>query len=105
MRRGKENAGISKNVIAFRKSEPVIHDGATKHFAPEKGIYVMVRYLGNKKVFLILNKNDEPTSLSMDRFREMDMYGSSFKNVISGEKVDVGIELKLERRGVLILAN
>ncbi len=94
-----------KTLLLFRKNEPVIHDGHTRHFAPEKGIYVMVRYLGNKKVFLILNKNDEPTSLSMDRFREMDMYGSSFKNVISGEKVDVGIELKLERRGVLILAN
>jgi glycosidase len=94
-----------KKLLLFRKSEPAIHEGATKHFAPENGVYVLVRNKGNKKVLLILNKNEQPVSLSMDRFREIDILGSVFRDIISGEEVVISKELQLKNKGVLLLSN
>jgi glycosidase len=94
-----------RTLLLFRKNEPAIHEGITKHFAPENGIYVLVRYKGNKKVLLILNKNKKPISLSMDRFSELDILGSNFIDIISGEEVVIENELLLKNRGVLLLAN
>lgn len=94
-----------KTLLLFRKNEPAIHEGTTKHFAPENGIYVLVRYKGKKKVLLFLNKNEKPVSLSMDRFREMDILGSDFRDIITGEKVVIENELVLKNKGVLLLSN
>jgi glycosidase len=94
-----------KTLLLFRKNEPVIHEGATKHFAPENGIYVLVRHKGNKKVLLILNKNEQPISLSMDRFRELDILGSGFRDIISGEEIVIRNKLQLKNKGVLLLSN
>lgn len=103
--RAKKMQEFLKLLLHFRKSEPAIHEGATKHFAPENGIYVLVRHKGHKKVLLILNKNEQPVSLSMDRFREMDILGSNFRDIISGEEVVIGNELLLKNKGVLLLSN
>ncbi|NNJ88493.1 MAG: alpha-amylase, partial [Eudoraea sp.] len=94
-----------KTLLLFRKSEAAIHEGATKHFAPENGIYVLVRYKGNKKVFLILNKNEQSVSLPMHRFRETDILGATFKDVITGKEMVIGDELILKNKGVLLLSN
>jgi glycosidase len=94
-----------KTLLLFRKNEPVIHEGATKHFAPENGIYVLVRHKENKKVLLILNKNKQPVSLPMDRFRELDILGSGFRDIISGEEIVIGNKLQLKNKGVLLLSN
>lgn len=93
-----------RKLLLFRKGASVVHEGATKHFAPENGIYVLVRYKGNKKVMLILNKNEQAVSLSMGRFKEMDILGSTFKDVISGEKLVIGNELLLKKKGLLVLS-
>jgi len=94
-----------RKLLLFRKGETVIHEGATKHFVPENGIYVLVRYQGNKKVLLILNKNEQPVSLAMHRFNEMDILGSTFQDVVSGENLVLGSELLLKKKGVLLLSN
>ncbi len=41
----------------------------------------------------------------MDRFREMDILGSNFRDIISGEEVVIGNELLLKNKGVLLLSN
>ncbi len=38
--RAKKMQEFLKTLLHFRKSEPAIHEGATKHFAPENGIYI-----------------------------------------------------------------
>ena len=94
-----------RTLLQFRKQEPALHEGATRHFSPENGIYVLFRYLGNKKIMLLLNKNEDPVTLSMDRFREMEIMGKTFREVISGGSITIGQEMVLKEKGVLLLIN
>ncbi|MBT8321427.1 MAG: cyclomaltodextrinase C-terminal domain-containing protein, partial [Eudoraea sp.] len=94
-----------KKLLQFRKQEPAIHSGQTKHFAPEEGVYLLFRYLGDRKVVLILNKNKKAMTLDLSRFSEMGLEGEGLHEIISGEIIDWKGELTLEKRGVLILTN
>ncbi len=93
-----------RTLLNFRKSEAVLHEGATKHFAPNNGVYVLVRHSEDKKVLLILNKNDEAMTLSLDRFHELGISDSTLLNVITGEKIKIGKTIAL-KKGLLLLSN
>ncbi len=101
----KEMQQFLRKLLRFRKEEAVIHHGATKHFSPQNGVYVLFRYNEDKTVMLILNKNDQNITLDMNRFQEMDILGRRFKEVISGTELEIGAELVLERKGVQLLTN
>jgi len=94
-----------KRVLQFRKQETAIHSGQTKHFAPEDGVYVLFRYLGDSTVVLILNKNIKAVDLDLSRFTEMGLEGVVFREIISGERIAWEGKLVLKKRGVLILSN
>jgi glycosidase len=94
-----------KILLNFRKREAVLHEGATKHFAPENGVYVLVRYKGEKKVLLILNKNEQALTLSLDRFYEFNLIGKNFFDVISGNSIKLEDDLLLISKGVMLLIN
>ncbi len=101
----KEMQEFVRTLTRFRKDEEVIHKGKTRHFSPENGVYVLFRYLGKKRVILVLNKNETPTALPLGRFAEMEISNREFYEVTSGRKVDLGTELHLERKGVLLFSN
>lgn len=61
----------TRKLFQWRKDNPVIHHGKLMQFAPEDGIYVYFRYLDEKKVMVVLNKNDEAHTLELSRFKEM----------------------------------
>jgi glycosidase len=94
-----------KTLVNFRKNTKVIHEGQTTHFSPENGVYVLFRYIGDKKVMLVLNKNEKPVTLAMERFAEMDLPESEFRDVLGSKTLTLGKSLFLEERGVLVLAN
>ncbi|MBN4085088.1 cyclomaltodextrinase N-terminal domain-containing protein, partial [Flavobacteriaceae bacterium AH-315-B10] len=60
-----------KKILNYRKNSDAIHDGKTIHFAPENGVYVLFRILENEVVVLILNKNETPINLDLNRFEEI----------------------------------
>ena len=92
-------------LLNFRKGEPAIHTGKTKHFAPEDGIYVLFRYNKDHCVVLVLNKNEKPVELDLSRFREMDLDGRQLRDVLSDKEFVWEEQLRLEKKGVLILTN
>ena len=94
-----------KELLLFRKDETVIHSGQTKHFAPEKGVYVLFRYQSARTVVLIINKNKNTVELDLSRFAEMGLEGELMREVITGETFSWEDKLVLEDRGVLILSN
>ena len=94
-----------RKVAHFRKAEPVIHSGKTKHFAPKDGTYVLFRYSDERTVALIMNKNEEPVQLDLSRFSEMGLDGKQMYDPISERVVVWGNSLTLETRGVLLLTN
>ena len=94
-----------RELLHFRKGEPAIHKGKTKHFAPEEGIYVLFRYENERKVVLILNKNEQPVELDLSRFSEMALEGQRLREVVSNEEFAWEGRLRLKDKGVLVLSN
>ena len=76
-----------RKVLNWRKTNPVVHSGKLKHFAPENGIYVYFRYNESGKVMVVLNKNKETKALDTARFCEVMAACTSGKEIISGKNI------------------
>ncbi|AUP80720.1 glycoside hydrolase family 13 protein [Flavivirga eckloniae] len=99
----KEVQSYLKTLLNFRKSCKAIQEGKTVHFSPENGVYVLFRILGDETVVHIINKNEKPIELDLNRFEEMNLKGKVLKDVISGKAVVWLDSLKLETKGSIIL--
>lgn len=96
------------SVLQWRRSpevNEVIARGSLKHFMPQNGLYVYERRLGDKQVVVILNGNDEPREVTMERTVEILPYGTRMHNMVSGEEVTVAETMTFAPREVLILQN
>lgn len=83
----------------------VIAKGKLKHFMPQNGIYAYQRSLGDKTVTVLMNGNDEPLTVTMERTLEILPYGSTFHDVISGKDIVIEKEMTFAPRQTLILQN
>jgi glycosidase len=99
----KEMQSFLKNLLNYRKTSKAIHNGATKHFAPKDGVYVLFRTEGDEIVVHIINKNESPIALELNRFAEMGLQGKTLKNIISGDTVVWQDSMMLNEKGSLIL--
>lgn len=86
-------------LINYRKTSEAIHSGRTLHFAPVDGVYVLTRSKGDEIVIHILNKNDEPYTLELDRFAEIGADGKSFKDVLSDMEITWSGSIELPAKG------
>lgn len=89
-----------KTLMNYRKNSAAIHNGETKHFAPEDGIYLISRNAGKEAIVLILNKNKKAVDLDLERFSELNLDRKSFKNLISEETFKWRKSLELPEEGV-----
>ncbi|HLT32342.1 MAG TPA: alpha-amylase family glycosyl hydrolase, partial [Aquaticitalea sp.] len=89
-----------KSVLNYRKGSKAIHDGKTLHFVPENGVYVISRSLDNETVVLVLNKNENPTTIDLNRFSELGLKDKTLTNILTKEKITWGDTLTLDKRGV-----
>jgi glycosidase len=94
---------ILKTLLNFRKDCEAIQRGKTLHFAPENGVYVLTRILGDQKVVLILNKNDESVKLNLARFSELGLQGKTVKDIIRGDSFKWDDTIELNHKGAYIL--
>ena len=92
-----------RKLLNWRKSQPVVHDGTLKHFAPENAVYVYFRSLGAKQVMVILNKNAAPTPLDARRFREVFAPGRAGVDAVTGQRYVLDQSLVLPPRSALVL--
>lgn len=83
----------------------VIAKGRLKHFMPQNGIYAYRRTLGDKEVTVLLNGNDTPLTVTMERTEEILPYGTTLKDIVSGETVTIRPEMTFAPRQVMILQN
>jgi len=93
---------ISK-ILTWRKNATAIHAGKTTHFVPEHGVYVYFRYDGHQKIMIVLNKNSTPTTLDLDRFKNMIGENISGTDIISGERIALQGEIHLPKMGAKII--
>jgi glycosidase len=92
-----------KNVLNYRKNSIAIHDGKTIHFVPENGIYVLFRVFEDETVVHIMNKNEKPIKLDLERFNEVGLNGKSLNNIITGEVVGWNKKLEIGKKGSVLL--
>ena len=78
------------------------YSGKTIHFAPENGVYTLFRIKNDEIVTVILNKNEQPISLDLNRFEEVGLTGKSVKNILNGETFIFENTLEIGSKGILM---
>lgn len=99
----KEMQSFMKKVLNYRKNSEAIHTGKTIHFGPQDGVYVLFRIKGDEIVTVILNKNEEPLELELNRFEEIGLNGKKVKNLISEKEFTWKKSMKIDAKGILML--
>ncbi len=94
-----------RTILNYRKNSDAMHKGKTVHFAPENGIYTIFRVADNEIVMLILNKNDNPITLDINRFEEIGIKGKQFKNILNGAEFIMENNLILDKKGFVMLTS
>lgn len=95
------------NLLRWRrdKARDVMAKGSLKHFMPQNGIYAYQRKLGDKEVIVLLNGNDTPNTVTMERTLEVLPYGTTLHDVVSGKDITIEPEMTFAPRQVMVLEN
>ena len=99
----KDMQSFLKKVLNFRKESKAIHEGKTIHFAPLEGFYTLCRIMDDEIVVVMLNKNEKPITIDLNRFKEIGLSGKTLKSVVSDETMTWGESIVLKSKGVTIL--
>lgn len=93
----------TSQLLNWRKSKDVIHNGKLKHFVPEDGIYVLFRYNEEETVMIILNNNKKKKTINTKRFAELiEGYKKGYE-VIRERKVKKLNEIEIPGKSAMIL--
>lgn len=98
----KDMQNFLRKILNYRKNSRALHEGQTLHFAPENGTYVLSRSTQEEQVVLILNKNEEPYTLDLNRFEELGLEGKRLRNVLTGDDLKWGKTIELPEQGVYL---
>ena len=93
---------FTKKLFSWRKNSRAVHEGKLMHFAPVNGIYVYFRYTDQKKIMVVINKNDSSQNLELDRFQEIIMGSKTMKNVMSEVSTNIGSSLEMPAKSAQI---
>jgi len=92
-----------KKLTEWRRNKSVIHNGTLTHFAPENGIYVYFRKDSNETIMVILNRNPNPCTLNVKRFRSMLGEHKTAKDILSGTHINLDEIISLSPATPMIL--
>lgn len=92
-----------KTLLNWRKNSVLIHSGKLQHFAPVDGIYVYFRYLENKAVMVVLNKNKQEKTLDLKRFESLLAGKKKAVDVLNKRKVNITKPLSITATSALII--
>lgn len=92
-----------KQLLNWRKNNPVIATGQTMHFAPFDGLYVYFRYDEAKTVMVVMNKNDKETTVDIGRFAEILGDRTNAQDVLSNRPVNLKSGITVNPKSATIL--
>jgi len=61
-------------LFQLRSRSEAMRFGETLHYAPTDGVYVISRFVENKKLVLFLNKNEEDRQIDLEDYKELQGY-------------------------------
>lgn len=91
-----------RNLLHYRKNNPVLHWGKMKHFIPENGVYVYFRYNDNATVMVVTNNNNEVMDLNLQRFAEMFGGKKTAENIFDKTVVTLSGNITIPAKSVQI---
>ncbi len=92
-----------RQLLNWRKENPVIANGETLHFAPFNGFYVYFRYNKEKTIMVIMNKNSQPENLDNKRFAEILKGKTTATNVITSQQLPLTNTFRIPAKTALVL--
>ena len=101
--REKQAQDFTRQLLNWRKNQPVIHQGKLMQFVPHNAVYAYVRYDDNNKVMAVFNKNEQPVVLDKVRYAEQLAGHSQAVDVLTGVQFDLSDVIEVPARGVLLL--
>ena len=101
----KDMKGFLKTLLNYRKHSKAIQQGKTLHFAPKDGVYLLFRRAEDEIVIHVLNSNTEPIAIDLERYDELGLTGTVFKDIINGDEILWKDRLTLSETGSLILTS
>lgn len=84
-----------KQLLNWRKNNPVISTGKILHFAPFDGVYVYFRFNKEKMAMVVMNKNANQVNIDTKRFAEILTGKTIARNIITGEESELKTPLHL----------
>lgn len=92
-----------RKLLTWRREAPVVHHGETMHFAPRDGVYVYFRYDETDSVMVVMNGNDEPADLALERFSERLAGFSTASDIITGDRFDLERAITVQPNSARVL--
>ncbi|MES2149267.1 MAG: glycoside hydrolase family 13 protein [Pseudomonadota bacterium] len=93
--RQREAQAFVRTLFNWRRTSGAVKHGKLMHYAPQDGTYVYFRYDAAHTVMVVINKNAQPATLDLSRFRGMIKQAARGRNVVTDEMVDLTAPLAL----------
>ncbi|PRB04452.1 alpha-amlyase [Chryseobacterium sp. MYb7] len=99
----KEFFQFTQKLLNWRKGKDVIHNGKTKNFVPQDGVFVYFRYNDKESVMMVINNNEKDQTLDLKRFAESLNGFTKGKEIISGKEISLQNSMNISAKTPLII--
>jgi glycosidase len=96
------HALISK-LARWRKASPVIKEGKTTQFVPDKGVYVYSRRANGQAILVVMNCSEKANKVGMKRYEECFNGKTQAKDVLNDRAISLGQDLEMEPWSVVLM--
>ena len=94
---------FTSRLLHWRQGNDVIANGKQTQFIPVKGVYVVARTLGGKAVMTVINGTSKAADMQTERYAEIINGRTEATNILTGHKIDLTKNVRLQPRGVMLL--
>ena len=93
---------FTKQLLNWRKNQPVIHSGKMKQFVPENNVYVYFRYNESDTLMVIINNSIKEETIKLNRFDEMLSGKSILRDVFTNQDNKLSSALTLPAKTAVV---
>lgn len=90
-------------LLHWRQGNEVVTKGSQTQFIPYKGVYVVARQYNGRNVMTVINGTRKPATFAVKRYAEIIGTAATATDVLIGNSVQIGGDVQLKPREVLVL--
>ena len=94
---------FTSKLLNWRKGNAAIAKGTPRHYSIQNGVYVYSRQAEGRTVTVIMNGCNAPASIDLARYEEVLPKNGKAHEVLTGETLELGKNIHLDIREILIL--